>query len=465
MRTSIILLAILVSAFIIRIYRLPELMPFIGDQAWFYLSARDLLLGKDFPLVGITSSHTWLHQGPLWTYMLAILFALFDFHPLVPGYFSALFGVVTVFVAYKVSTSFFSEKIGLVTAFLFAFSPLVIIHTRMPYHILPIPLLILTFMLVTKKWIDGQKKYLPLIFLHLSLLYNFELASQVLWTIFFVLLAYGFWKKTMYIQPLYDKKIIVWSIIALLFPMLPVLVYDVTHGFPQTVKFAGWIVYSCIKFLLPNNSSPTSFFDMTAFFEVYTARIFFLDNILIALSLLGISMGWFLWKTGIKMQKKQLTTSWSILFLFTVIPILGIVVSKTPSEAYLPLVYPGLLMITGVMLGSFHGKIFFMISSFILLLYGIGNTYSLITKDYLMGKYSGYGPYFSEKINVSKQITMQIPNNTYTLVGKGEGSEFASFTMPYEYLIWWVSKKERENKSNNIFVIEEEKGKVQVHKR
>lgn len=71
MKIIFLLIAILIIGAFLRFDRLPQLVAFIGDQGWFYLSARDVLLSGNIPLVGITSSHTWLHQGPRWTYLLA----------------------------------------------------------------------------------------------------------------------------------------------------------------------------------------------------------------------------------------------------------------------------------------------------------------------------------------------------------------------------------------------------------
>jgi len=77
----ILLFFILLLAIFFRFYKLNQLMIFIGDQGWFYLSAQDMLIHHQIPLVGITSSHVWLHQGPLWTYILAVLFFFFGFNP------------------------------------------------------------------------------------------------------------------------------------------------------------------------------------------------------------------------------------------------------------------------------------------------------------------------------------------------------------------------------------------------
>ncbi len=114
-------------------------MVFIGDQGWFYLSARDLLVGKEFPLVGIPSSHPWLHQGAYWTYLLAIALSIGRFHPVAGGYMGILFGVLGVSAIYLVTKTFFTKRTAFIATSLYAVSPLVVAHARMPYHTTPIP--------------------------------------------------------------------------------------------------------------------------------------------------------------------------------------------------------------------------------------------------------------------------------------------------------------------------------------
>ena len=141
-----LLSCVLIIGAFLRFARLSTLMAFIGDQGWFYLSARDLLLTWNIPLVGITSSHTWLHQGALWTYMLAPILWLFNFNPVGGAYLAVVLGIISIIAIYIVGKDLSkNEETGLIAAFLFATSPLVIIHSRIPYHTAPIPLATLLF--------------------------------------------------------------------------------------------------------------------------------------------------------------------------------------------------------------------------------------------------------------------------------------------------------------------------------
>src|SRR3990172_3783075 len=127
-RNNIYVIPILVVGAFLRLDRLGELMAFIGDQGWFYLSARDMLISGNIPFVGITSSHTWLHQGPLWTYMLAGALWISNFNPVSGAILTALGGTSSIFLIYKLGKEFFSKTFGLVAALVYATSPLIIIH-------------------------------------------------------------------------------------------------------------------------------------------------------------------------------------------------------------------------------------------------------------------------------------------------------------------------------------------------
>ena len=207
LRSNILVICIFLLALFLRFFQLESQMMFIGDFAWFYLSARDLLLTHNIPLVGIASSQTWLHQGPLWTYMLAVVLKLFSFSPLSGGYLAAGIGVLTVVLVYQTGLEFFSKKVALICSFLFATSPLIIIFSRMPYHTSPIPLFMTLLLLYTYKWLKNGPQYFPYVLLFCAILYNFELATFSVVPAVGALFLYGLFKKRKYTEFYKSKKI------------------------------------------------------------------------------------------------------------------------------------------------------------------------------------------------------------------------------------------------------------------
>jgi hypothetical protein len=68
---------------------------------------------------------------------------------------------------------------------------------------------------------------------------------------------------------------------------------------------------------------------------------------------------------------------------------------------------------------------------------------------------------FKNRMSAVNKIIALSGGQEYNLTGEGRGSEFRSFTMNYEYLLWWKGHP-ISNKivKNNIFVSESSKGIV-----
>lgn len=161
---SMLWLALILGT-ILRFYKLSSQMPFIGDQAWFYLSARDALLGRGLPLLGITSSITWLHQGPLWTYFLVPLIA----HPVLPAILTSIAGIASIYLIYFLG--------GWPASLALAVLPLSVLQSRMPYHTSLIPLFTILFLLLLR----SHKDFLAGLFL--GFLYQSHLLTFIFWPI------------------------------------------------------------------------------------------------------------------------------------------------------------------------------------------------------------------------------------------------------------------------------------------
>jgi 4-amino-4-deoxy-L-arabinose transferase-like glycosyltransferase len=215
-------------------------MPFIGDQGWFYLSARDLLVHGQIPLVGIASSHTWLHQGPLWTYMLSFVLLVSKFNPISGAYLTVGFGVLTTFLMYLLGKEMFSQKVGLIAALLYSSSPLIISFDRMAFDPSLIPFFTVLYLFALVKWLKGNIYYFPLTLLLLAILYNLELATFTLTFPFILIFIYGLFKRATWIKKLLNIRIILSSVLLPSVIMLPVIIYDFSNGFKQTIVFVGW---------------------------------------------------------------------------------------------------------------------------------------------------------------------------------------------------------------------------------
>ncbi len=445
---NVSMLLILLLGTFLRFDRLSSLMTFFGDQAWFYLSARNMILTGKIPLVGITSSHTWLHQGPLWTYLLAGSLFISNFNPVSGVILTSFLGVLSIILVYKIGNEFVSKEFGLMSALIYATSPLIVIHSRMAYHTSPISLLVLGLIYATLKWVNGEVRYFSFVALCFALLYNFELATAVFIPVVMLILAYGLYKKEKWATNLYNKKIIVFSIVFLTIPMIPILIYDFYNGFPQTIKYAGWFIYKILQLVGIGHiePSPFTFKDVVVFFFQKYSLLVFPLSIMASFVIFVLSLG----VTGKEVLSKKVS-SVGIIFLMTTVPLFGFFVEKTTSEAYLPMIFPGLIFCFAYLLWSlFKNNTPLLIMTVFLV--SMINFCFICGKDYLINKPNGYGVPITERIDAVRKVQKDAGNKKFEfIVGKGQ---FKTSISPYQYLSWWLGRPDSKNADKKYVIYE-----------
>ncbi len=446
---SIILLFIIALGIFLRLDRL-NLSIFIPDQGWFYLSARDLVLYGKIPLVGITTSHTWLHQGPLWTYMLAPVLLISNFNLFGGVYLAAFFGLLSIILIYKIGKDYLSVNFGLFAALLYATSPLVVIHERLAYHTAPISFFVLLFIYSVNAWVRGRVNFFPTAILSLALLYNLELAVVVFFPVLFLFLIYGYINKEVWFTKLLNKKIIFLSVLCLIIPMIPILIYDAQNGFPQTVKYAVWIVYSPLKSFFIGK--PAAEYDFIWFNMLHLERLVIFANQFLSLVLFIISLAYIGVKSFGKIKSFE-----GIVFLSTLIPLIGYIVSQTPSEAYLPMLFGGILLSIAYLLYSIDLKTKH-VGIALLILIALTNSYLVYNNNYLVEKKYGYGWSIQKKEEIVNKIYNLANGEMYNLDFRNEGHRNVVPAENYEYLLWWKTNNPPVNYPvrNRIQVIEGE---------
>ena len=452
-KENIILILILTLGSFLRFYRLDELMPFIADQGWFYIQARDALLSGSIPLVGIPSSHPWLHQGAFWTYILMILFKIFNFNPITPAYFTATLGVVTIAIVYKLGSNLFSRKVGLLSSFLYATSPLVIADSRMAYHTSPIPFLTAILIYSVYKWLKGSLLFFPFVIFLLAVLYNFEIATFTLAIIVFLIFSFGVIKKKTWVVGLFKPKFVTLSALGLVIPMVPMIIYDLSHGFPQTLRFGAWLFYRVAVFFgfppINPNSPAETWITFISFFVNQLQKLIFLPSKEFSVAILALAIGYVGYRVFKDYKRRSPSIPYILVLLFTTISIAGYIAAKTNSAAYLLILYPQI----SIVIALFWKKIFYprkkTLGIILLILIFLTNSYFLIKANFLTG------PTFVQRIEAAKEIIEKSDNKPYNIEGQGEGSQYESFIMPHEYLTWWLGQgPSRKNEKLKFYVSE-----------
>ncbi|MBP9797966.1 glycosyltransferase family 39 protein [Candidatus Woesebacteria bacterium] len=438
---------IIILSLCIRLYKLPDLMPFIGDQAWFYLSARNALDSGNIPLVGITASRTWLHQGAFWTYILMPILKTSS-HPAAPGYFSALLGSLTTFGLYAVLREITIKKTALIGALLYATSPLVVLSDRMPYHTSFTPLLTIGIFYSLWRVMHGNQRFWIVLVGLVSVMQNTNLAGFPVVYVLALFFAIGLILKDSWTT--FSKKILLHAILVWLILMMPFLLYDVTHGFQQTLKFYGWIILEPFRALVASDSA--SFSPIMKFLSQMIHRLIFLPSSF-------LSIFFFLGMFVIALQKSILkkfsfkdplvyTTIWTLLMLLIVI------FGKTPSDAYVFTLFPLIIMMGAQVVSIFQSKwVLFLIAGI-----GFFNCISLVRSNYLMGVKGGYGAPLSARIALVKEVVSDSDGSHYAIKVVGPGSQFTSTGMYFDYISGWQGRPPVSKNPKKIYEIYEKDG-------
>src|SRR3989344_2569618 len=448
------LLILSVGAFL-RFYELSEIMTFISDIGWFYISARDLIINHEIPLVGIESSRPWLHQGAIWTYILAIILWISNFNPVAPAYITALIDIATLLIVFVFSFKLFGKNIGLISSLFYATSPLIITSAQTPYHTSLIPFFTILLIVSVYKWIKGNALFFPICIFLLALLYNLEIATFALTIVVFLIFFYALFKKKNWIRRISKIKILFLSIFAFLIPMTPMLIYDINHGFPQTVKFIAWVFYRIAIFfgfppVNPNVSGETwtSFF---SFISNNLERIYFMQSQLVAIPLLIIPILFLVYRSY---KYKFENTKLNLIFLFILIPALGYLTTKTNSSAYLPMFFPQLAIISGYFFGAIKGKYFYISLTFIL--------FVVSASIYNFSKREFSDVLFEKRIGVSREIVNKAEGRNYNILNTYWKEQPERFVKNYEYLTWWLGNGPSKDNEKLKYFITEDFSKIKV---
>lgn len=453
--TILLLGFILITGTILRVLNADILMAFIGDQGWYYLSARDMILTGQIPLVGIPSSHPWLSQGAYWTYLLGPFLLLFDFDPVSGVYLSALVDAGAVIAIYFLGREIVSVRAGLIAAVLYAFSPYLVKLSHFPYHTGPIPLFTILAIFCFYKTIKGNVKYFPAVIFFLGVLYNFEVATFVLGIAFAIIFLFYLWKKEKWATGIINKKIILVSILAFIIPMLPMIIHDFGHQFPQTLKFAAWVGYRvliAIHILPSNQLGVVSYSELFRFLYEHNGLVIFGFNYVIALL---ITMSGLVYLVRARIKRELL-----ILFVINFILILGFIIVKTPSQAYLPVIIPAVLVSSAVLFdGLIADKRFRVLAIPFIMLIILFNIFYSVWKVYLMPSAD-----LPNRIRAAHEIIKLSGGENYNLKGEGPGSIYDSFTMNYEYLTWYLGHGPSKKETDLIIVVRETNNEISVFK-
>ncbi len=229
--SKIILPIILLLGLFLRIYKLEIFYPWGHDQDLFAWIAKDILIDGHFRLIGQETSIIGVFIGPLFYYLIAVSFALFNMNPLSGALVTTIVSLATIVSIYWVFGKFFNQNIGLIGSFLYAVSPGAVFLDRWVVPTQPTILWSVWFLYVLLSILKGNLQILIPLSILIGLIWHVHIAFIPL----LILLPVAFWlsdKKNYKFQV--SLKTLMISAIVLFGLTSPFVIFEIRHGFQQT---------------------------------------------------------------------------------------------------------------------------------------------------------------------------------------------------------------------------------------
>lgn len=222
-----LLVIIILISFFFRFYKLRDFLIFGMDQENEILIVDNIVSGRHFPLIGLSSSDTGIYRGPAFLYLSAIPYILFDGNPVGGAITASLLGLIVSLLIYRLGSKMFSPSIGFLGALLYCGSFLVAYYDRQFWNPTFIPLLSLLIGCLCFNVMRKKSYFLSIV---LILLFGIATHAHLTILIFTPLIIYTLWSIR---KKLSFKK---WFILLffLVVTQLPLILFDIRHDFLNT---------------------------------------------------------------------------------------------------------------------------------------------------------------------------------------------------------------------------------------
>lgn len=247
MKKIFVLFFILLLAGFVRLYRIEDYAHFLGDEGRDALVVKRMIIDGDFTLLGPITSVGSMYLGPIYYYFMIPFLFLFNFNPVGPAVMISLFSLATIVLIYKIGIEFFDFRTALIASFLYAFSPLVIVHSRFSWNPNAVPFfsLLILYSLI-KIVVKKQLNWVYIVGLSLGVIFQLHYLSLVFIPIVFVVLLIFRQFKLEILFKIFLSAVLTFS---------PFIVFEMKHGFPNTQTLLRFVTrtgdsatFSLIKF-------------------------------------------------------------------------------------------------------------------------------------------------------------------------------------------------------------------------
>ena len=156
---NLMMLAILVLAAFLRLYRLPQTLEFLGDQGRDAITVANIFAKRDLVFIGPVTSVGNMYLGPLYYYLMAPWLWLTYPSPTGPAYAIAILSLVTTWLIYHLGKQFLDRSSALIASLIFASSATVVTSPRFSWNPNPAPFFSVLMVYFTWKAVSGHRYY------------------------------------------------------------------------------------------------------------------------------------------------------------------------------------------------------------------------------------------------------------------------------------------------------------------
>lgn len=412
-RYNLLVIFIVLAGAFFRLFKISSFTTFLGEQGRDMIIAKNILGGM-LTLLGPPTSISDVHFGPFYHYFNAFFLYFFKFDPIGPAVGFALISILSIFLLFQIGKNLRNKVAGLISALLFAVSPLMVEYGRSMFN----SYFITSFTIFSLWALSCYLKNRKIFWIFLSgLLAGISVQANFLSVgIFLGLLIFLFFERV-------DFKRKTFLIFGFFFGIFPYLLFEIRHKFFNINAFfslfkegkaVGGSVFDYPLKLASNYFKSINFLIGGNFFPISFAVL-----ILVLFSFFYLA----------RLKRKNVLVKTVFLFTFSEL----IVVSLYPGEMlehYLGAIYPFLF----ILLGLFFQEVFKTeFKNIFILLFVILIFFNLMSIDFWRN--SGYGMPKNWKMNDVKKagkIIAQDADKNFNVAAILDGDTRA---YPYRYII------------------------------
>lgn len=341
--TWLLLVGILILSSLLRLYRLPDLMTYLGDEGWLLTLIRQMLETHQPMLVGGGSGVAPFLRGPAYYYLLLPAYLIGGGSPLSTTAFVALLDVFAAFILFLIGRRLFNQWVGLVAAAFYACSSWAVYFARITWTPSPLPFFTLVIIWSLCEIVRGKQNYLMVLVPAWAIAWQIYDPPLLLLPLFFMV-----W---LWFRPRIRVRIYAAAFLLALLVLAPFLLYEAQHNLVDLRIMAGLIVGGGERAQNPNLGG-TKLSNMGLLLQYLNALLPPIGAATILLScaaLLGlVRLGRGVWR-----NPRQ---SFLVLLLYSLLPLLYVFYPAPLDVRFLTMIFPLPPLLIAIGLDAVRGR-------------------------------------------------------------------------------------------------------------